>query len=148
MAKTGKKYSYNMKGEHPPRPVLEEGWRKFKVIDCEEMTSKAGNEMFLVSVEDVETGGVLDVYCVATEKKRWLLKSLLGACGVAAAKDGIYEWDIPDILEKEVMGKVQNSDETWVNREGDEVVTPKSRITEFKIVQPSSSKKEKEAVPF
>ena len=128
-------YEHNMKGEHRPRPVLEEGWRKFKVIDCEEMTSKAGNEMFLVSVEDVETGGVLDVYCVATEKKRWLLKSLLGACQVEAAKDGIYKWDISDILEKEVMGKVENSDEEWINREGDTVTTKKSRITEFEAVE-------------
>lgn len=125
-------YSYDMKGEKKPRVVLEEGWRKFKVTDCEEMTSKAGNSMFLVSLEDTETGGFLDVYCVATPKKRWLLKSLLSACGIEAAKDGIYNFDIPDLLEKEVMGKVENSDEEWINREGDTVVTPKSKIAEFK----------------
>lgn len=128
-------YSYDMKGEHRPRVILDEGWRKFKVIDCEEMTSKAGNEMFLVSLEDTETGGFLDVYCVATPKKRWLLKSLLSACGIEAAKDGVYNFDIPELLGKEVMGKVENSDEKWVNREGETVVTKKSRIAEFDEVK-------------
>ena len=128
-------YSYDMQGERKPRVVLEEGLRKFKVISCEEMTSKAGNSMFLVGLEDVETQGYIDVYCIATPKKRWLLKSLLTSCGIEAGKDGIYNFDIPDLLEREVMGKVENSDEEWINREGETVVTKKSRITEFEEVE-------------
>ena len=73
------RYKHNMKNEKPPRQVLPEGWRELKVVDIQETVSKAGNEMFIVSLSDKETEAVIDIYCIATERKRWMLKSLLTA---------------------------------------------------------------------
>lgn len=122
----------DMSEEHAPRPVLAEGWREFVVIDAKETISKAGNEMAVVICQDKETGGSLEVYCVATKGKRWLLKSLLDAAGIKKDEKGVYEWEVSDLIETEVLGKVKNEDEPWVNREGETVTTTKSKIVEFK----------------
>ena len=122
----------DMSRERPPRPILPEGWRKFVIINVEETQSQAGNDMFIVSCQDKETEGILSVYCVATQGKRWLLKSLLTAAGIEGGKDGIYEWNTSDLMEIEVMGKVKTEDEEWINREGETVTTPKSKIVDFK----------------
>ena len=129
------RYKHNMKNEKPPRQVLPEGWREFTVSSIQESTSKAGNEMFIVSLLDKETEAVIDVYCIATEGKRWMLKSLLTAMGVAAGQDGVYDWDVDEVIGKAVSGKVKNEDEEWIDREGEKRVTAKSRIEEFKTAK-------------
>ncbi len=128
------RYKHNMKNEKPPRQVLPEGWRELKVVDIQETVSKAGNEMFIVSLSDKETEAVIDIYCIATERKRWMLKSLLTASGVAAGQDGVYDWDADEVIGKVVLGKVKNEDEEWIDREGEKRTTPKSQIMEFKTV--------------
>ena len=127
-------YKHNMKNEKPPRQVLPEGWREFTVSSIQESTSKAGNEMFIVSLSDKETKAAIDVYCIATEGKRWMLKSLLTALGVAAGQDGVYDWDADEVIGKVVLGKVKNEDEEWIDREGEKRTTQKSKIVEFKAV--------------
>lgn len=124
----------DMSKERAPRPLLPEGWRAFIVANIEEATSKSGNEMFIVSLKDKETESILDVYCIATPGKRWLLKSLLVAAGIKAGENGVYEWDPDELLETEIMGKVKVEDEEWINREGVTVTTPKSKIVDFKSI--------------
>ena len=128
------RYKHNMKNEKPPRQVLPEGWREFKIVDIQETVSKAGNTMFIVSLSDKETEAAIDVYCIATEGKRWMLKSLLTALGVTAGQDGVYDWDADEVIGKMVSGKVKNEDEEWIDREGEKRTTPKSKIMEFKVV--------------
>ena len=128
-------YKHDMKSEKPPKQVLPEGWRNFKIADVQETVSKAGNEMFIVSLADEETGGNIEVYCVATPGKRWMLKSLLTAAGVKAGEDGVYDWEIDQVIDKVVSGKVKNEDEEWIDREGEKRVTTKSKIEEFKTAE-------------
>ena len=90
--------------------------------------------MFIVSLSDKETKAAIDVYCIATEGKRWMLKSLLTALGVAAGQDGVYDWDADEVIGKVVLGKVKNEDEEWIDREGEKRTTQKSKIVEFKAV--------------
>lgn len=111
---------------------LPEGWREFVISDCREDMSKAGNVMFVFTLIDKETEQAGDVFAIATEGKRWFLKQILTACGVAAGADGVYEWEIEDTLNKTIMGKVVNVPETFINRKGEEITTTKSKITEVK----------------
>lgn len=129
-----KKHSMDMSKEKPQKAMLPEGWREFKVTDIAESVSKAGNDMFVVDLEDKETGGFLDVYCVATEGKRWLLKQLLTAVQCPAGEDGKYDWDEEDVVGKSILGQVKNNTEEWIDREGEKRNTEKSKIASFKTL--------------
>jgi len=130
-------YKMDMSEESDRKVLLDEGWREFKIVACEEKTSKAGNLMFVIKLKDVETSQDEDVYAIATQGKRWFLKSILGACGVAAAEDGVYDWSISDIENKIISGRVQHIEEEYTNRESKIVTSKKAKIVEIK-----------EAVPF
>lgn len=127
-------YKHDMSDEPKPKVkrLLDEGWRKFKIISGEEQTSKAGNEMVVFEVEDVLTGYREDWYCVTVKGKRWFLKSILNACGLEGGQDGVYEWDIRDLIDKEVAGLVIHEPNTYINREGVEINTTQHRIQEVK----------------
>ena len=125
-----KKYSHDMSRESN-RGLLPEGWRKFKIVKCEKAVSKAGNEMFIFNLQDAITKKVEQVYAIATQGKRWFLKSLLAACDIPASQDGIYEWDVEDVLDQDIMGKVEHIDERWINREGEKITSTKGKITEI-----------------
>ena len=126
-------YKHGMKNEKPPKRLLEKGWRNFKVIACNESESKGGNPMFVINLLDEETSYVDTIYAISTEGKRWVLKNLLTACGVEAGQDGVYEWDIADILDKDVKGLVDHEPNKYINRNGDEVETIQHRIVEFQM---------------
>jgi len=117
-------------------PERANGWNDVEIVKAEEMTSKAGNQMFkvsLASAEDPNQG--TDVYCVAEKGKRWLLKQLLAACGIEPDADGVFDWDIPDIEGKTVQGRVEYVSETWMDREGKERTTQKGKIVEFRRME-------------
>lgn len=122
----------DMSGEKEKGELLPEGWRKFSITGCEEKTSKAGNMMFVITLTDLEKNQTEDVYAIATAGKRWFLKSILKACSVPASADGVYDWDIADIIDKTILGKVEHIDESWINREGDTVTSKKAKITTVK----------------
>lgn len=125
------KYKHDMSGESERKKLLPEGWREFRIMDCVEQTSKAGNEMFKFIFRDIETQQDEDVYAVALKGKRWFLKQILAACKIEAAQDGIYEWDTNDVLDADVTGLVSHVEEEWINREGVTVKTKKHKITEI-----------------
>lgn len=125
-------YKMDMSKEQDKKILLPAGWRRFKITSCEEKVSKSGNDMFVFNFKDCETQQSEEVYAIATQGKRWFLKSILGACGVEAAQDGIYEWDIPDVLDQYVMGRVEHFDEEWIDREGKTRQTKKGKIVEVK----------------
>ena len=111
---------------------LPEGWREFVISDCKEDMSKAGNVMFVFTLIDKETEQSGDIYAIATPQKRWFLKQMLTACGIAAGADGVYDWEIVDTLNKPIMGKIVNAPETFINRNGEEITKTKSRVTEIR----------------
>ena len=130
-------YSHDMSDEPKPKVkrLLDEGWRKFSIINGEDKISKSGNTMIVLETEDVLTGYREDWYCVSVPKKRWFLKSILAACGLEAAQDGVYNWDLKDILDKEIAGLVVHEPNKYINRDGIEVETTQHRIQEVKSVE-------------
>lgn len=125
-------YSMNMDKESQPDANLPEGWREFKCMDMVPEVSKKGNDMFACQFLDVKSGKSKKVWLVSTEGKRWMLKQLLEACGIKRSEDGVFHWDFPDVIGKSVLGYVQVEDETYINRSGESVTSPKSKIVEFK----------------
>jgi hypothetical protein len=108
-----------MSQERERKGALPEGWRRFKIVACQEGISKAGNEQFIMTFRDCETQQDEPVYAIAVQGKRWFLKSILSACGIEAAKDGVYDWDIIDILDQYVLGRVEHvQEDPWIDREG------------------------------
>ena len=113
---------------------LPNGWREFIIKDCKESVSKKGNEQFVFLFEDEETSEQGDIYAIAVPKRRWFLKQILFACNIVASEDGIYDWGIPDVLEKRVMGLVVSVQEEWIDRNGDTQTKVRPRINQVKAV--------------
>lgn len=124
-------YSMNMNEERPPQVLLKEGYREFTIVAAREQKSKAGNEMFVATFKDIETQDQIDVYLVATPGKRWVLKTLLNGLGIKKDESGAYNFELSDLVGKNVQGLVKNQNEEWINREGNTVNTLKSKVTEF-----------------
>jgi len=124
-------FEYPMNGEGE-RVLLPEGWHLFQVIEMELTTSKQGNEMFKVTLEEPISGAVEEVYCVTTRKKRFMLKQLLAAVGIEGDKDGIYHFDIPDVVGKSVEARNIPEDNVYINRQGDEISEKRNKIQGFR----------------
>lgn len=126
-------YSMNMSDEVAPsrKKLLEEGWRDFVIKSCAPSTSKSGNEMFIMDIMDKKTGYMDKIYPIATPKKRWFLKTILAACGIPASADGVYEWNVSDIVGKEVRGLVEHEPNEYINRNGETVKTMQHKIVEI-----------------
>jgi hypothetical protein len=122
--------------------LLPQGWRQFKIVGCEEKTSKAGNLMFVLSAQDKETGYIDTWYAIAEAKKRWFLKSILVACGCKAGQDGVYDWEISDIMNKNVLGFVVHEDNEYINRDGETVKTKQHKVSDIMEAQQDEPKKE------
>ena len=126
------KYKHDMSKESDPKnPHFEDGWHDFEVGNVIEQISKQGNEMFKITLMECELLQEIEVYAIAVQGKRWFLKQLLSATGIAAGQDGVYEWDIPDLIGKIVSGRVENEDEEWIDRQGKKRITQKSKVVEF-----------------
>ena len=134
-------YKMDMSQEKEKKPLLPEGWREFEIVACVEETSKAGNDMFKFKISDVLTNQEEEVYAIATQGKRWFLKQVLTACQVAAGEDGVYEWDIPDVIGQTIFGKVEHIEETWINRENKEIKTTKMKVTQILDKAPEVAEK-------
>lgn len=132
-------YSDNLDGEQKPtrKQLLQKGWRIFQFKSGKEETSKAGNSMFKMSIEDNETGYTEDIYLVRTPGKRWTLKCVLEAFGIVRNSDGTYNYDIPDLLNKDIAGLVDHEPNEFINRQGETIKTTQHRIVDFKKFEPN-----------
>jgi len=128
-----------MSSEQPPKQLLSLGWRKFKITACKDEVSKRGNNMFVMTFLDDETKYEDMVYAISTQGKRWLLKKILGSCGVAASQDGVYEWSISDVIGKEVLGFIIHEPNEYVDRDGVKVVTTQHRISDVRSIDDEKS---------
>lgn len=124
-------YSMNMNNESE-RVLIPEGWHQFRVGNIEEKTSKAGNMMFVVNLTRVSGAGAIDVYCVAEEGKRWMLKQLLDACRIIADPEGNYNWAIEDVKNEIVEARIEHEPNDWIDREGNSRSDMRARVQEFK----------------
>jgi hypothetical protein len=127
-------YSMDMNGEKAPKRkrLLPEGWRDFTIVGCHPEKSKAGNDMFVFSVTDELTGYTEDIYAIATPGKRWYLKMILAACDCSASSDGVYNWDIPDVINKRISGLVEHEPNNYIDRDGVTQNGIQHRIVEIK----------------
>ena len=113
------KYKMDMSGEKGRAALLPEGWHDFQVKKVIESISKQKNEMFIITIMDLETFQDQDVYAVSTPGKRWFLKMFLAALNIPASEDGVYEWDISDVEGLNISGRIQHvQDDPWIDREG------------------------------
>lgn len=124
-------YKDDFSQEKKPFSLFPEGEREVRVTEMIASTSKAGNRMFTVSLEDIKTRATMQVWLIAEPKKRWMLKSLLTAVGVKGGEDGTYEYDTTDVIGKKVIAIISHVKEPWINREGVEVMTTKAKVSEF-----------------
>lgn len=124
-------YKDDMSGEKKPSGLFPEGQRVVRVLEMMESKSKAGNRMFQTVIEDIKTKTNMTIFLVAEPKKRWMLKSLLSAVSAPAATDGVYDWSTADVIGHTVTAIVEHYTEPWINREGNEVTSTKSKVTEF-----------------
>lgn len=124
-------YSDDMSQEHKPSSIFPAGNRSIRVLEMMETTSKAGNRMFQTVIEDIKTKSTMTIFLVAEPKKRWMLKSLLTACQLPAGEDGVYNWDVTDVIGKSMLANVEHYQEDWINREGVTVKSNKAKVTEF-----------------
>ena len=127
-------YKHDMKDEKRPAQLLPEGARLVRVTEMIFGKSKKDLDMFTTTIEDVKTHKSMVCWLVAEPKKRWMLKSLLTACEIPAGQDGVYDWDVKDVIGKSVIAMIEHKEEPWINREGEEVKTMKANVTEF--IQP------------
>ena len=111
--------------------LLPEGWRRFTITYGESTVSKAGNNMFKITLEDKETGYPTTIYVVRTPGKRWTLKQILDATETDKQEDDDYDY-VPELLEKDLLGKVIHEDNNWINRNGDEIKDKQHKIVDFK----------------
>lgn len=126
-------YQDNMKDEKKPAGLLPEGLRLVRVTEMIKGVSKAGNNQFVTTIEDIKTRKSMQVWLVAEPKKRWMLKTLLTAVGVPAGADGVYDWSTTDVIGKVVLAQVEHFKEPWVNKEAKEVLLDKCKVTEFLV---------------
>jgi len=126
-------YEMDMSTEKPPQSLLKEGLRDMVVKAVRNQKSKAGNNMFVFTLQDVETRQEIEVYLVAEPGKRWMLKSLLTACRIVPDITDKFIWEDSDVLEKKITCEVVTVEEEWINRDGVTVKTPKSKINAFMV---------------
>ncbi len=124
-------YKDDMSQEKKPASILPEGLRSVRVTEMIKGVSKAGNNQFVTTIEDLQTRESMQVWLVAEPKKRWMLKSLLEAINLPASQDGVYDWSTTDVIGKVVVAHVKHYKEPWVNREGNEVLLDKCKVSEF-----------------
>lgn len=133
-------YQDDMSEEKKPQTILPEGLRLVRVTEMIKGVSKAGNKQFVTTIEDIKTRESMQVWLVAEPKKRWLLKSLLAAVNLPASADGVYDWSTTDVIGKVVVAQVKHFKEPWVNREGNEVLLDKCKVSEFLLPDENSRK--------
>lgn len=127
-------YNDNMNQEQAPKrkTILDQGWRVFNFKQGKEMTSKAGNSMFMMIIKDKLTDYTEDIYLVRTPGKRWTLKCVLDSFDIKRESDGTYIYDLEDLLNKDILGLVVHEPNEYINREGVTVKTTQHKIVDFK----------------
>ena len=71
-------------------------------------------------------------YAVGEPKKRWFLKQILSACGIKAGEDGVYDWEIKDVLNKNIEGLVIHEENEYINRNGETIKGKQHKISDVK----------------
>lgn len=130
-------YEMDMNDEHAPKKkvLIPEGWRGTKITNAVEKVSKAGNEMILFTFLDVETKKEYEVHAVSVPKKRWLLKQILSACSIAADENGIYKWDLPDVIGQAIDVLIEHEPNEYIDREGKTQKGVQHRVSEVRVTE-------------
>jgi len=114
-----------------------EGWHDVEVVAMVEGTSKNGNPKYTINFASAENpADGLQQDLTNIQGKRWLLRQLLEACGIEGKENEqgrkIYDWEISDIEGKTVSANIVHDKTPYIDRDGNERVTPKTKIIGFK----------------
>lgn len=113
--------------------LLPEGWNVHVVSGIEQATSKtSGNPMFILTIEEPNSGSVDTVYMTDVKGKRWLLKQFLTACGVKENADGKVEWCEEDVIGCSVEAKNVPEPNEYVNKAGETIKEMRNKINGFR----------------
>ena len=143
------KHKMDMSQEKKPnlQVLLPQGWREFKITNCEDSISKKGNKQFVITSQDKETGYEDTWYAVAEPKKRWFLKSIMDACGIKH-ENGVYVFEPPlekSLVGKNVLGLVVHEENEWINREGETVKQTQHKVLD--IMETTQDEPKKKMTP-
>jgi len=124
-------YEHDMRGEGESI-LIEEGWNTHLITNIIPAKSKAGNDMFIITLEHPDSGSVDEVYAITTKGKRWILKQLLAACGIQEGKDGIYHWCEEDVIGCSVEANNKPEPNEFTRRDGTVVKEMRNKINGFR----------------
>jgi len=124
-------YEHDMRGEGGSI-LIAPGWNTHLVTNVEQQTSKAGNEMFVITLDHPDSGSVDVVHAITTKGKRWLLKQFLGACGIEEDDKGVYKWVEDDVVGCSVEAYNKPEPNEFTRRDGTVVKEMRNRINGFR----------------
>jgi hypothetical protein len=130
------KRTYDMSQESERLELnVPEGLYNFEILSVNLTKSKAGNEMYEITLalENDPSQGT-KVYCVTEQGKRWLLKSFLRALDCATTETGEYIFDKEEAeaaTGKIINGKVILEENKWLDRSGEERANTKCKVVNF-----------------
>lgn len=119
-----------------------EGWVDVEVVKMIEGISKQNNPKYTVDFASaVNPGEGLQQDLTNIPGKRWLVRSLIEACGIVpetvfdeetGKERKIYNWEISDIEGKTVSGKIIHEPNDWRDRNNIEHHDKKAKFVQFK----------------
>ena len=121
-------YSTDLRGEGGSL-LIPEGWNIHMITDIVGQVSKSsGNPMYVMTIEEPNSGSVDVVYMVDVKGKRFMLKQLLAACGVQENKDGVVEWSEEDVVGKSIECRNVPEDNEFTRKDGTVVKEKRNKI--------------------
>lgn len=117
------------------KKLLMEGWNAMTVNSCEPSVSKKGNQMMIIGLMTEKKDYIETIFLVSESGKRWMLKKLLTACGIAAGQDGIYDWEPENIINKSVNVLVEHEDQEFIDRNGETKKIKQNRVVDFEPIE-------------
>jgi hypothetical protein len=113
--------------------LLPAGWNTHIVTGIEQATSKtSGNPMFILTIEEPNSGSVDTVYMTDVKGKRWLLKQFLAACGVEEDAESKVKWCEEDVVGCSIEAKNVPEPNEYVTKAGETIKEMRNKINGFR----------------
>ena len=120
-------YVTELKGEGGS-VLIDAGWNTHLITDIVSETSSKGNPMFVMTIEEPNSGSVDKVYMVDVKGKRFMLKQLLAACGVKEDENGNVEWSEEDIVGQSIECRNVPEENEFTRKDGTTVKELRNKI--------------------
>ena len=116
--------------------LLPEGWHTLYVVDITIETSSKGNEMWVITTEEFESGSVDKTYAVTNKKTGWVFSSFLKACGYKRNAQGIYKDIEPEnCIGRSVEGQNKVEENEFTRRDGEIIKEMRNKFVTFRAAK-------------